>query len=252
MAQTDRSSSLTTILLFTHEDQYSSATEHAFLAKAGDGTLPDPAVCKWLVQDKYYQLAYVNFIGALLAKLDLLPSVFPSHSAERQVGGENLSRTTFDLLVDSLTAIRQEIDFYDKTADKYKLELQYAPPSKTTEEYMNLFADASVKEVPLLHGLVVLWATEHCYHRAWTYASRQTESAAQSPFGGGGSDTGAVAALHKEFIPNWTSEQFGGFVEKLASVTDAWAAQAGDREHDTCQRLWARVLQLETEFWPEV
>ena len=68
----------------------------------------------------------------------------------------------------------------------------------------------------------------------------------------GDDDTGAVAALHKEFIPNWTSEQFSGFVEKLASVTDAWAAEAGDQEHEVCQRLWARVLQLETKFWPEV
>ena len=164
MAERDRSSSFTTNLLSTHEDLYSSATEHAFLTKAGDGTLPDSAVCKWLVQDKYYQLAYVNFIGALLAKLDLFPSVFPSHSEERQVGGENLSRTTFDLLVDSLTAIRQEIDFYDKTADKYKLELKYASPNNTTEEYINLFADASVKETPLLHGLLVLWTTEHVCH----------------------------------------------------------------------------------------
>ena len=165
MAPTDRSSSFTATLLSTHEDRYSSATQHAFLAKAGDGTLPDSAVCKWLVQDKYYQLAYVNFIGALLAKLDLFPIVFPSQSAERQAEGEeSLSRTTFDLLVDSLTAIRQEIDFYDKTADRYKLELKYAPPTNTTKDFIKLFADASVKEAPLLHGLLVLWATEHVCH----------------------------------------------------------------------------------------
>ena len=153
--------SVTANLISTQEDRYSSATEHAFLARAGNGTIPNSAVCEWLVQDKYYQLAYVNFIGSLLAKLDLFPCVFPSQSAERQEEGENLTQTTLGLLIDSLTAIRQEIDFYAKTADKYELELKYAPPNDTTKEYMNLFSDASAKEAPLLHGLLVLWATEH-------------------------------------------------------------------------------------------
>ena len=164
MADKDRSSSLTDDLLSVHQDKYSSATEHAFLAKAGNGTLPDSAVCKWLVQDKYYQLGYVNFIGGLLAKLDLSSCVLPSHSVERQIDGETLSRTTFHLLIDSLTAIRQEIDFYDETAEKYKLKLEYAPPDTTTEEYVKLFADASAKEAPLVQGLLVLWATEHVSH----------------------------------------------------------------------------------------
>ena len=87
-----------------------------------------------------------------------------------------------------------------------------------------------------------------CYLRAWTYALSQADGNAQSRM----SDTGAVAALHKEFIPNWTSEQFRGFVEKLALVTNAWADESGDKGHDACERLWVRVLQLEATFWPKV
>ena len=161
MANPNRSGSLTAELLSSHKIKYSSATNHTFLAKAGNGSLPDAAVCKWLVQDKYYQLGYVNFIGGLLAKQDLSPCVFSSRSSEPQIKGKTLSRMTLDLLVDSVTAIRQEIDFYDETAKKYKLDLQYAPPNDTTNEYIKLFTDASAKDAPLLHGLLVLWATEH-------------------------------------------------------------------------------------------
>ena len=61
-----------------------------------------------------------------------------------------------------------------------------------------------------------------------------------------------MAALHREFVPNWTSAEFGTFVDKLAEVTDAWALGAGDEEREVCERLWERVLQLEARFWPDV
>ena len=160
MAPMDHASSITATLTSMYKREYPDATKHPFLAKAGNGTIPEPAVCKWLVQDKYYQLAYANFIGGLVAKLDLFPWAFPSQSAEHKIKGESLSRATLNLLIDSLTAIRQEIDFYDKTADEYKLELEYAPPDDVTKQYMELFAEVSAKEVPLEYGLVVLWATE--------------------------------------------------------------------------------------------
>lgn len=161
MAHDEYFGSLTDDLLSIDKDLYSSATQHDFLAQAGKATLPDSAVCKWLVQDKYYQLAYVNFIGGLLAKLDLSSCMPHSSSAEHGNGQDNLSWMTLNLLIDALTAIRQEINFYNKTADKYNLQLKPAPPTETTKEYIQLFAQA--KDASILEGLVVLWATEHVW-----------------------------------------------------------------------------------------
>ena len=159
MANPSQIDSLTSYLLSIHQDAHRSATQHPFLVKAGKGTLPAARLCEWLVQDKYYQLAYVNFIGSLLAKLDLSSCLIPSQSTKRD--GLDLSWTTLNLLVDSLTSIREEINFYDKIAHKYELRLVEAPPNRTTTEYIQLFAAASAKEAPMLHGLLVLWATEH-------------------------------------------------------------------------------------------
>jgi hypothetical protein len=58
---------------------------------------------------KYYQLAYVNFIGGLIAKLPLASCAFP------RPDDDNLPSTTLDLLMSALTNIRQEVEFYEMT-----------------------------------------------------------------------------------------------------------------------------------------
>jgi hypothetical protein len=103
------SSSLTTQLYFLDDSAVSSATRHPFLAQAGKGTLLTSCLCTWLVQDKYYQLAYVNFIGGLIAKVPLSSSSFTSPGGESQSDEENLPWTTLDVLISALTNIRQEI-----------------------------------------------------------------------------------------------------------------------------------------------
>jgi thiaminase len=65
-------------------------------------------------------------------------------------------------------------------------------------------------------------------------------------------EDGAVAALHSEFIPNWTSEQFRDFVRNLASLTDDWAKKSDPKDVEVSKTLWSRVLTLEAKFWPDV
>jgi thiaminase len=246
-----------------------NATQNPFLEQAGKGTLPSSALCTWLVQDKYYQLAYVNFIGGLIAKLPLASCAFP------RPDDDNLPWTTLDLLMSALTNTRQEVEFYEMTVDKYNLPIEEAPPNDTTSQYIKLFEDASAKGEPLIHGLVVLWATEQvypifrfdthytssrccdrliplkCYLDAWTYASSQAKNA-NHILSSADSDIGTAAALYEEFIPNWTSEAFHGFVRSLASVTDTWAEKAEAKDIGLAKDFWLRVLVLEARFWPNV
>jgi TENA/THI-4/PQQC family len=84
MGLENQSSSLTA-QFYSHDDPaLKDATQHPFLEQAGKDTLPAPTLCTWLVQDKYYQLAYVNFIGGLLAKVPLTSCAFP-HSDEENL-----------------------------------------------------------------------------------------------------------------------------------------------------------------------
>jgi thiaminase len=62
------------------------ASKHPFLAKAGQGTLTAYALCKWLVQDKYYQFGYLNFIGRMCSNLNLDSYAFPKKNEEFKAG----------------------------------------------------------------------------------------------------------------------------------------------------------------------
>jgi len=154
MAHGKQSGSLTAHLYSASDSSVRDATQHPFLEQAGNGTLSASTLSKWLVQDKYYQLAYVNFIGGLIAKLPLTSCTFPNSDQDK------LTWKTLDMLITALTNIRQEIEFYDKTVDKYSLPIEEAPPNDATSQYIKLFEDASAQDTPIIHGLVVLWATE--------------------------------------------------------------------------------------------
>ena len=155
--------SVTEHLISSYTDLLESATEHPFLTRAGNGTLPEEQLCSWLVQDKYYQFAYIKFVGRLLTKINLDDSSMSPRAKTGSRGRENLvdfQVRALDILVGFLNALKRELDFYDETVSKFDLHFEPKPPNTTTEAYVELFEMASEENLPLLHGLVVLWATE--------------------------------------------------------------------------------------------
>lgn len=164
---------LTHLLMSTSPQLFTYATQHPFLRQAGLGTLPKYTLSRWLSQDRIYAQAYVNFIGSLLARLHL-----PHHYVDEASKTTSLRWRLLALLTNSLTNIRREIDFFDRTAATYALKLdagvkEGAPFEAlgTTKQYEGLFrAFGSDSSMTLLEGLVVLWATETCYLHAWKYA----------------------------------------------------------------------------------
>jgi hypothetical protein len=67
-------------------------------------------------------------------------------------------------------------------------------------------------------------------------------------------------ALRKEFIPNWTSPEFVGFVEEIGGFVNAlWEGEKGAGKgkgevemRERVEGLWGRVLEAERVFWPGV
>lgn len=60
----------------------------------------------------------------------------------------------------------------------------------------------------------------------------------------------AAIAIRDKFIPNWTSEEFEAAVQGIAYVADAWSRLSHAENSEECRKLWKKVLDLETEFWP--
>ncbi|TVY23160.1 hypothetical protein LHYA1_G008216 [Lachnellula hyalina] len=68
---------------------------------------------------------------------------------------------------------------------------------------------------------------------------------------GGEADGGA---LRKEFIPNWTGDEFVVFVEKIeALVEEVWkGSREGEVDVGVLEGVWRDVLRVEEGFWPIV
>ena len=244
---------LTTHLQTLHTPLYKTATTHPFLTHAAHGQIPKPLLSQWLSQDRLYAQSYIRFIGALLSKTRL-----PDHPRTTTV--EN---RVVDLLIDALVNIRRELGVFNDVAGQFGLDLEHgggagagaegeklSEPNPITHSYIDLFMSASSPATSLLEGMVVLWATEICYLRAWQYASATSTSSANQTRVEKDADGGA---LRKHFIPNWTSAEFEAFVVRIGDVVDEMAG-CENREDvlGRCAVWWRQVLYLEGRFWPDV
>lgn len=131
-------------------------------------------------------------------------------------------------------------------------------PNRTTRAYIDMFMSAGSPAVSLLEGLVVLWATEECYLRAWRYAAGFLGEREDGNAGSGeGREDADGGALRVRFIPNWTSREFEAFVRRIGEVVDEVAgsvkgAEEGELMRGRCLEWWRQVLWLEERFWPDV
>lgn len=118
-----------------------------------------------------------------------------------------------------------------------------------TRAYMDMFAGAGSGKASLLEGMVVLWATERCYFDAWGFAKKSVDT-----FTGGREGKGDVMA--RVFIPNWTSEEFKGFVDTLEGLVNGIVEEdgvgMGSELWRRCEATWRQVVWLEEGFWPDL
>ncbi|KAI1382262.1 heme oxygenase-like protein [Hypoxylon crocopeplum] len=246
-------------------DLYQRATQSQFLSLAGQGQLAPEILSQWLSQDRLYAQAYIRFAGGLISRVQLPIKV------DGQETSKTLQWRILSLLQTALAGVVRELQFFEETAKKYGLDLEALDPiaeggnpssksagftpNNVTQKYIDLFDSFTAQPHgntarTLLDGLVLLWATEKVYLDAWTYAKQQV---AENEDTKGDLDGGA---LRKEFIPNWTSEEFQDFVKECQECLDAYAAiQDVDTEEVGAAGsmvLFKKVMVLEESFWPMV
>ncbi|KAF9889101.1 hypothetical protein FE257_008078 [Aspergillus nanangensis] len=249
-----------------------TATTHPFLSAAGKGQIPLSTLSQWLSQDRLYAQSYVRFIGHLLSKIQLSPAVNKNNPLPQRI---------VSVLIGAVVNIQRELEFFEDVAAEYGIDLnagmiegrptstststststettgpgtgkeQPFGPNPVTHAYIDMFMSAGSPATSILEGMVVLWATEECYLRAWRYAgsfmqpNTTGEDYAQDADGG---------ALRKQFIPNWSSGEFEEFVTGIGELVDEMAEGDGiDGEmRAKCERWWRQVVWLEERFWPNI
>jgi hypothetical protein len=217
---------------------------------------------------------YIRLTATLLRLLNLPAQPVPSKSA----GG--VDTRLLDWLVGALVNIRREERFFMEVAERYGVGVDLTRDGKGSrvvreeskieglKRFEKLFSrltsadfeeEVSGKSMPWLEGAVVFWATERVYFEAWSWAKEQAGLAGE---GGGDVDTSKDqdgGAMRKEFIPNWTNDEFKVFVKDLESIlNDAVEETCGDDErvrkevHERAEGVWKELLECEVAFWPEV
>jgi thiaminase len=239
--------SLTSHLIHLDPSALTHATEHPFLTAAAHATCPAEKLKHWLAQDRLYQLAYVNFIGAMLSHLPL-----PA-GADRET---SLEWRAADLLIDCLTNIRQEMRLFEDAArgEGWYEDICAVDMARETRAYQDLFAGATAQGRPLVVGLTVLWATEECYLRAWRFAWGQMDEEVRKSVKEGRGEEEGRDVMQRTFIPNWSSPGFEAFVRRIGGLVNRYGGFY-DRESwewGECERAWRQVLWAEKEFWPSV
>ncbi|KAF2680199.1 heme oxygenase-like protein [Lentithecium fluviatile CBS 122367] len=255
--------SLTSHLLSTNADQFARATQSAFLSRAAHGTLSKPTISHWLANDRLYMLGYIRLSGHLLRILQLPFKPTPSKAAG------DVEVRLLDWLVDALVNIRREERFFMGVAERYGLDVDLTEDDGETvkneskvkglKRFEELFASlttgqSSEKVLPWLEGAVLYWATEKVYFEAWSWAKEQAEGAEQDM--DKDEDGGA---MRREFIPNWTNEEFIKFVDTLEGILNDGVQQAIRSDEglekgvvQRAEKVWGRLLDAEEAFWPDV
>lgn len=261
--------SLASHLMSRLHDVLTAATQQSFLSHAGSGTLSAPALNQWLAQEIHISRALVTFVGALIGKIRI-PEISNLQA--------DPTFRALDLLCSAVNNMKKELEFLEGTKRKYDLRVDLEEPKPATQGFVDLFAAAASPQSSLLEGLVVLWATEHCFCTSFQYAANfiSTMPAASSSYSlpsyltpgqantsnpystnqGSGAEQAHITALHEAFIQNWTSANFVRFVSACKSIVDEVANSQtsgnGRAEMQACERVFRQAIWLWGQMWPEV
>ncbi|KAM5347807.1 hypothetical protein ACJ41O_007631 [Fusarium nematophilum] len=251
--------SLTRQLLSSDEAAYKRATQSEFLRLAANGKASKEILGRWLANDRLYIHSYIRGVGRWMSFLEY-PDVVRR--------GEDPGATTriLDWVVGALVNIRREEKFFVDTAAQYGIEInletqadgRVASSTKLDglRRWEALFHSVSPGDdvFPWLEAAVVYWGTEKCYLDAWSWAKAQLtvqEDPSKDADGG---------ALRKEFIDNWTSQEFVEFVDDLGRIIDEAVAKAVEQKGEDIKAQlfkrasvkWRDVLLAEEAFWPTI
>ena len=169
-------------LLDTHRDLWARITTHPFVVATGDGTLPDAAFARWLVEDHWFVVGFRRFLARLV---ELAP--------------DEVAR---DLLAGGLAALQPELDLFRSEAGERRIDLD-TEPSPTTLGYTSYLLAAPADGWPV--ALVALYGAEKAYVDAWSAVR----------------DRGGPGSRYQAFVDNWSSPGFHEWVDGLAGLVDA-------------------------------
>ena len=197
-------------LLADSQALWTKIVRHRFVVAAADGSLEAEAFDRWLVEDHAFVVGFRCFVEGLAA-------LAPHDDAKAVLAGAQVP-------------LAAELELFADEAERRAIDLG-AEPGPTTLGYTS-FVRASLQDGYDV-ALTVLYGAEKAYFDAWR-AVRETADRT-SPY--------------RRFIENWSSDDFGAWVDEVATLLDA---AAPDGPTAPMRQAFGRVVRFEIRFWDAV
>ncbi|KAI8080206.1 uncharacterized protein B0P05DRAFT_540415 [Gilbertella persicaria] len=239
---------LTEHLLSLNKDSFEKATQHAFLKQVGTLQVAPDHLKSWLIQDRYYTGGYIKMMGLMISRL-------PLYEDQRELGDNNPSYTPekaqniIKTLSFALSNVYRESQFFtDILSREPYVECQQSLSQKAwTGKYVDYVRKVAQESgYDLGEALVVLWAMEIIFFRAWNFA-KSTNAKLEANKNGKDSNDVHIQTCH-ELMTNWTMDEFAEFVADCETLVNQLDTN-DPRRLASFERVYLDILALEVEFW---
>lgn len=184
---------------------------HPFLAQTAKGTVPRETFARWMQQDFLYAREAIPFLAVLLSKAPI------SYR-------KNLS--------ESIAALHQELELFERMAGHHKVSFQDIRMSTTCHAYSQ-FMLATAHSRSFEEGFAVLYGAEKAYLDSWTWVKTHVQG--RNPW--------------QEFIDHWSSGSFRSYVGWLEGTLDELAGKASTPKRQAMAELFQWTAHYEYLFW---
>lgn len=167
-------------------------TGHPFVLATADGSLPEAAFDRWLLEDHAFVVEFRRFLAGVLA---LAP--------------DEESR---DVLAGGITALTPELGLFRAELDRRGLDRHTYVPSAGCLAYTSYLL-ASLHEGYDV-AAAVLYGVEKAYLDAWTTVRRRAEES---------------GSRYREFVDNWSAAPFASYVDELGTLLGDGAPSPAQR-----------------------
>ncbi|MEB3828235.1 TenA family transcriptional regulator [Phormidium sp. CCY1219] len=193
-------------LLEKHRQLWHEATVHPFLTQCQQGTIKAEQFNTWLVQDYQFVLEFTRMLARIVA-------IAP--------------QSDFDILLSGLSAIKDELNWFQAKASERSLYLD-VPKQPTCAEYCDYMHSLALSPYPVQS--TALWGIEFAYNQGW-----------QLP--------GTMPAPYSEFADRWGNPGFTEYVKQLERLADISLETASETIQEQAEEAFVTVAKLEKDFW---
>jgi thiaminase/transcriptional activator TenA len=193
-------------LIQRHPETWEQAIIHPFLKECQSGQIKPQQFNTWLVQDYLFVVEFTRLLATVLT---------------------NAPVKHFDVLLGGLSAIKDELNWFQTKAEERNLDLNISK-QQTCQAYCEYMQQVAEMAYPV--QATVIWAIEFAYNQAW-----------QQP--------GEMVAPYNEFAQRWGNPDFTEYVKQLEKQADqALSAVDGDMAGQA-ESAFLKIARLEKDFW---